>query len=195
MSEVASTGQTEATGATSAVKNGAPAAGVGCAEAFATLTREHYRLVYSIAYQVVRNATDAEDVCQDAFLKAYRSRDTVRDQSVVVGWLARIARNAALDHVRGRGRRKRLHDEVTEQAEATGALVQTKEQVHEDERERLRDAVADLPEAEALVVTLRFLEGMTPAKIAERLGEKPTTVRVRLHRALKRLREVLGDRS
>lgn len=161
---------------------------------FADLVREQYRLVYGVAYQVLRSPPDAEDAAQEAFLKAFRNRHTVRDPAVVVGWLARIARNAALDLGRRRGRQRRLKDEVAEQARAEAAHPRTDEHppVHEDERDRLRAAIAQLPKAEALVVTLRFLEGMAPKEMARRLGEKPTTVRVRLHRALKRLKTVLG---
>lgn len=164
---------------------------------FDDLVRDHYRLVFAIAYRVLGSAADAEDAVQNAFLKAFRARDTVRDAKASVGWLARIARNAALDVGRGRGRRKRLQNEATQQAEdaAKRRVARQPEAVHEDERERLREAVRALPDAEALVVTLRFLEGRSPAEIAEQLGEKPGTVRVRLHRALKRLRVSLGERG
>lgn len=155
------------------------------------LVREHYRLVYAVCFKVLRSATDAEDATQEAFLKAYRCLGDLRDPEVAVGWLCRIARNAALDRGRRRGRQGRLVAEVVEQAEVqarTRGPREEPEPVYDDERERLLAAVAELPEAEGVVVTLRFLEGLEPQDIAARLGEKPTTVRVRLHRALKRLR-------
>jgi RNA polymerase sigma-70 factor (ECF subfamily) len=159
---------------------------------FNKLVTAHYKLIFSIAYQVLGNARDAEDAVQNAFLKAYRSRASLRDPKVAVGWLCRIARNAALDLGRKRGRRGRLQDELTDRAEVEAEKnMRTPDAMESDEREQIRAAIETLPESEALVVTLRFLEGLTPGEIADRLGEKPGTVRVRLHRALKRLRETM----
>jgi RNA polymerase sigma-70 factor (ECF subfamily) len=163
--------------------------------AFRELVRAHHRLVYAICFQVLRRAEDAEDAAQEAFLKAYRNRAELRDRDTATGWLARIARNAALDAVRRRARRQQLADELTEREEERGeeaGAAPRAEPVFGDEKEKLARALGELSEEDGLVVTLRFIDGLTPQEIAGRLGEKPGTIRVRLHRALKRLREALG---
>ena len=157
----------------------APATGAGW---FDEAVRRHYPLVYAIAYQRLGRVQDAEDAAQDAFLRAFRGRQGLRDQSRTAGWLARIAYRAAADLGRRRPARSALPEE----------LPSFDRPPWDGEHERVQRAIARLSESDALLVNLRFMEGLKAVEIAEQLDEKPTTIRVRLHRALNQLRELLG---
>ena len=155
---------------------------------FEEAVRGHYRLVFAVAHQVLGSAADAEDAAQEAFLRAYRARAALAGgREGLEAWLIRIARNAALDIGRKKGRDKALRAHEAARARDPGGPPDL------DSHERLRAAIASLPEADAVVVTLRFVEGLSAPEIAGRIGDSAGAVRVRLHRALKRLRLVVDE--
>lgn len=157
---------------------------------FEEAVRRNYRLVFSIAYGVLGSARDAEDAAQDAFLRALRARDALAERGALEAWLGQIARNAALDLGRRRERERALVEKAAAHAFRKGEAAPPP---IEPDGDGLRAAIARLSEPEALVVTLRFLEGRSATEIAARLAEPAVTVRVRLHRALKRLRGIVGE--
>ena len=77
----------------------------GDADAFETLLRAHEKTVYNLALRMTGNPEDAEDMAQEAFLKAYRSIDAFRGESKFSVWLYRIVSNVCLDHLRRQSRR------------------------------------------------------------------------------------------
>jgi RNA polymerase sigma-70 factor (ECF subfamily) len=165
---------------------------------FEEAVRRHYRLVFSVALSALGRPGDAEDAAQEAFLRAYRARAQLEKCGSVASWLASIARNAAIDLARRRGREKAARE--SEAASPAAAGLREEKGARErpdvraeaaDEKARVRAAVADLPAHEAEVVLLRFVEGLPAAEIAARLGIEPVTVRTRLHRAIRHLRAVL----
>jgi RNA polymerase sigma-70 factor (ECF subfamily) len=143
---------------------------------------ENYALFYSVAYQVLRNAHDAEEAAQDGVLKAWDDIASLENPAAVVGWVARIVRNTALDF------KKKRRPELGH--EATFAVTPARDSggVHWDEREQLWDAVGRLPENQAVVITLRVKDGLGNGEIARRLGVSENVVRVRYHRGLENLR-------
>lgn len=146
---------------------------------------ENYPLFYSVAYQVLRNSHDAEEAAQDGVLKAWDDIATLENPAALVGWVARIVRNGALDF------KKKRRPEVGH--EATFAVTPGRDEgggrVHWDEREKLWQAVARLPENQAVVITLRVKDGLSNGEIARRLGVSENVVRVRYHRGLENLRQ------
>jgi RNA polymerase sigma-70 factor (ECF subfamily) len=124
---------------------------------------------------------DVDDLLQDVFVTALERLHTLRDTGAFGGWLAAIARNRATDHHRRRpALQTAVPDEVASRdgrpsAEALAALA----------------AIRALPAAYRETLTLRLVEGMTGPEIAERTGLTPRSVRVNLHRGMKRLRETL----
>jgi len=168
-------------------------------EWFDEAVRRHYRLVFSISYQVLGSARDAEDAAQEAFLRAYRARTSLETPGAAEAWLARIAHNTAADLGRRRGRDEAVRRVAADRARAaaedgaaSGPSIPNGG-ADEERQRRMRAAIGSLPEAEAVVVALRFLEGLSATEIGARLREEPGTVRVRLHRALKRLRAALPE--
>ena len=156
------------------------------------MVREHARLVYRVAYSVVRNHHDAEDVTQETFARVLRygkKIGEVRDQKT---WLARIAWRVAVD------RRKKLPEISLDDASNTVSELRTsianaEEVVLGSEMSQLLEAlISALPEQLRDPLTLSTVQEMSPSDIAEILRIKPSAVRSRLFRAREILREKLS---
>jgi RNA polymerase sigma-70 factor (ECF subfamily) len=160
----------------------------GDRDAFAALVDRYRRPVYALALQRVQQTADAEDVAQEAFVKAYRSLHTLREPLRFASWLYGIAMRCAMDYLRLRGRQPVMSDVVDIYAPAFYENQELRELV-----ETVMSALGELPDAQRLVVTLRYLEGLDPKAIAERLGESRLAVRSRLFKAMQVLRRRLAS--
>jgi len=156
------------------------------------MVREHARLVYRVAYSVVRNHHDAEDVTQETFARVLRygkKIGEVRDQKT---WLARIAWRVAVD------RRKKmpeisLDDATNTVSELRTSLASAEEVVLGSEMSRMLEAlISALPEQLRDPLTLSTVQEKSANDIAEILRIKPAVVRSRLFRAREILREKLS---
>ena len=166
----------------------------GDTRAFEQLVRIHQGIALRVAYLVVRNPTEAEDVTQDAFVKAYRSLGRFRDESPFRPWLLKIVRNEALNRVRSIKRRDQLAlraggDPVSGDA----ALSPEAEVMNSEEGRQLLALIDDLPEKYRSVVVHRYLLDMSEQETSQILGVPPGTVKSRTSRALERLRGALGE--
>ncbi len=146
---------------------------------------------------------DAEDVTQLVFVRASQALPDFRGESSIGTWLYRIARNAAADWLRSRSRSWVAQDAlVAEAADApTGVLGPDEASPPADEalirretQQCLHGVIAELPEAYRNVLALSELDGLPNAEIAEALGVSLATVKIRLHRARGRLRDMLTAR-
>ena len=151
----------------------------GDRDAFAALHERHAGMVHAILLARVP-ARDAEDLVQDVFLRALGSLHKLRDPATFGGWLARIARNRAIDYYRRRRDSAPMPDDVGHDALPTA-----------EAREALA-TIRTLPEAYAETLLMRLVEGMTGTEIAARTGMTPGSVRVNLHRGMTLLRGRLG---
>ncbi len=152
----------------------------GDEDAFNEIYRSYAPMVHGILLARVPY-DDVKDLVQEVFLAAYKHLDTVREPKALGGWLARIARNRAIEHYRSvKPGREDLPDEFSgrdeKKAEAMEVLA----------------AIRSLPDAYRETLVLRLIEGMTGNEIAERTGLKPESVRVNLHRGMDMLRSKLG---
>ena len=166
----------------------------GDTRAFEQLVRTHQAIALRVAYLVIRNPAEAEDVTQDAFIKAYRSLNRFRSGAPFRPWLLRIVRNEALNRVRSARRRDRLavqaaNDPVSGDAAPSPETVVLTEEAHR----RLLGIVDDLPERYRSVILHRYLLDMSENETSVILGVPPGTVKSRTSRALERLRGRLGD--
>lgn len=152
---------------------------------------ENQRLFYAIAYQILGDAHEAEDAVQASVCKGWSSLGELNDPSAVVGWVARITRHTAID-LRRKRRERATDDEELAALDPGAHDVPLAEQA--DEREVMRRLIAQLPDNQAIVITLRFYEGLDGPAIARRLGMTDNAVRVRLHRGLERLEQLLRNR-
>jgi RNA polymerase sigma-70 factor (ECF subfamily) len=161
----------------------------GDRDAFETIIRASSRGLFAVAYGVLQDRSEAEDVVQDTFVKAWKSRWRVRDPEKFPAWLATIARNRARDLARSR-HTVPLIDEL--EAVADGASANQDEQAREDYlSSRVYCALAALPETHRIAVTLRYFDALDYATIEETLGLTNGALRGILGRALQTMRKRL----
>jgi RNA polymerase sigma-70 factor (ECF subfamily) len=167
----------------------------GDSEAFGPLIRKHQQRVFSLVHHLVRRRDEVEDIAQEIFIKAFRAIRSYNFQSSFGTWLSRIATNHCYDYLRherasrvnfywqmGEDKQRELENNVESQPE---------EELDHEDRTVLRDLVDKLlsraPENDRTVLVLKELQDHSVEEIAEILKLKPTTVKVRLHRARKRM--------
>lgn len=152
--------------------------------AFEALVVRHEARLRRLAHGVLRDASLAEDVAQDAFLTAHRRAKSFRGEGSVRSWLCRIALNRARDELRRQKRRpeNELPDELDSGVEPQRAA---------DARWDLSRALSKLRPEHRLALVLREVEGMGYREIAEALGWPLGTVQTRVHRARLELRDAL----
>jgi RNA polymerase sigma-70 factor (ECF subfamily) len=146
-------------------------------------------LVFRVAYGVLRQRQDAEDVAQEAFARAFRRFSTLRDRDRFRAWLVRMTWRIAIDY--RRGSRRRL---AREDAAATGSIENHTAECDVLTRERssrLWAAIDALPEKLRVVIVLAAIEGHTVRDVAALLTIPEGTVKSRLFDARKRLQEQL----
>lgn len=158
----------------------------GEAQAFEELVRRYASLAVGAALRVTRDPALAEDAAQEAFWKAYRALPRYREESHFGAWLRKIAVRCALDLVR------RRRPEVGLEA-AEKHLVERREEKRHDDRNRLERALGRISALDREIVLGLSAEGRSVAEIAGELSMTPTTVRVRAHRARKRLARILTE--
>ena len=167
----------------------------GDSEAFRLLVERHSRALFRLAYRMTGNEHDAEDVVQEAFLKAYRSLDRFEERSQVSSWLYRIASNCAFDVLRRRQRRDSPVDslDVEDAAEPEGTLPGPDRLAEgSDVRRGLEQALERMSARERAAFVLRHFEGRSVREIEEALGLDTTAVKQSVCRAVRKARQVLA---
>ena len=161
-------------------------------EAFESLVRKYNRLGGAIAYAIVGDFHQAEDIVQEAFIKAFRALGTLRSPDRFKFWFAGLVRSRALDLLRER----RAHRvvpvaELPEGGVRPGEPSPEEVQIREEASHRIREAVDELPETDRLVVVLKHMEGLSYKEIAEVLDTTVSAVESRLFRARQVLKKKL----
>jgi RNA polymerase sigma-70 factor (ECF subfamily) len=154
----------------------------GDRDAFEMIIRTHSRTLFAIAYGILQNREEAEDVVQDALIKAWKTRWRVRDPEKFPAWLSTIARHRAHDIFR-----KRRTIPLEEALEP--AAVSQKDEPELDRQ--LHSALASLPELHRAAITLRYFEEMDYRSIENVLGLTDGALRGILGRALASMRKQL----
>ncbi len=162
----------------------------GDREAFGTLVRRYSRAAYAVALSVTGVPQDAEDVAQEALIVALQRLEECRKPDQFGGWLMTIVRNRS----KNLNRRESLRstDPIPETA-SDGRGDPVKHTERGELRQRILEAVEELPEVKREVVILHDLEGWKHREIAERLDLPVGTVRSHLHFARKTLRDSLAQ--
>jgi len=162
----------------------------GDGDAADLLVRRYYRAAFAVAMGVLGNRQDAEDVCQDAFVKVLDRLEDCRDAARVAPWIMTVVRNRALSH-HGYRKVRETSELLPEIAEAPDSPLRDVTNV--ELGDRLEAALAVLNPTQREVVLLHDLDGWTHSQIAEAM--KMTEIRSRQHLfvARKRLREELGE--
>lgn len=161
---------------------------------FNTIVEENSDFVYNVAYRMMGNAEDAEDVAQEAFISAYRARDRFRGDSKVTTWLYRITTNAALMRLRKEKRGRSLTRTGLDDVDIP-SLGETPEgtAVTSELGEKIREGIEMLqPDLRAAVV-LRDVSGLSNSEAADSLGITISSLKSRLHRGRILLRKHMSD--
>jgi RNA polymerase sigma-70 factor (ECF subfamily) len=164
----------------------------GSTEAFEELVRRHFRAAYAVALAILGNQMDAEDVCQDGFLKALERLDDCRNPDKFAAWIVQIVRNRARNY---RAYHK-VRDAVPLEFIVAGAQDDSARDVERSElRGRLEDALGTLSDVQREVVLLHDMEGWKHREIAQALRISEVSARQHLFVARKQLRESLGPQA
>ena len=167
---------------------------------YGTLVTRYRDYVYTIAVRIVGSDEDAEDVAQEAFVRAYRALPRFRGDSKFSSWLYRIATNRALTHLKRRRRRADAvdiesgsHVEAVVIDDGRSEAMSPELRVRDEEfRRAVRSAVLELPEQYRVVVTLFYLEERSYKEVVATLGIPMGTLKTHLHRARALLRDILA---
>jgi RNA polymerase sigma-70 factor, ECF subfamily len=159
------------------------------AREFEVRLTESSTLALRVAYSVVRNRSDAEDIAQEAFVRAHRAFSGLRDRDRFRAWLVRMTFRIALDWKRGHRRRGAWEDSAARLRPAFGNAEL--ELIDSDRAARLWAAIDMLPEKLRLVIVLAAMDGHRMKDVATLLGIPEGTVKSRLFDAKKRLQERL----
>jgi RNA polymerase sigma-70 factor (ECF subfamily) len=166
----------------------------GDTSAFGALVERYWNMIFALALTRIGDPVEAEDVAQESFIKAYSQLYTLRKPSRFAGWLSKIALQQSTNSVRRTIRCKTAFGYTAtsvEQLDQQPAQVNppglTDSQIH-----FIRHAVARMPEKFRQLVIMRFVAGLSAVQIAEKLGKRPGTIRVWLHRAYNILRKDLA---
>src|SRR5688572_20421716 len=168
--------------------------------AFAALVRKYRRRVYATAYHIMGNHGDADDVAQDAFIRAYRGLPSFDGRADLFTWLYRITINTALNHLRSKRRAAALGQGVTDAGGelSTVATAATEPTPHEwaavsETLRRVLIALSELSPTLRVTLALAAVEQLPYKTIADLLDIPEGTVAWRVNEARKQLRTRLGD--
>lgn len=163
--------------------------GRGDREAFARLYGLTRGAVYALALSLLRDAHEAQDVAQDAFVQVWERAPSYRPQGSPMAWLLTVARNLALSRLRQSGRQTTLDEE------AWNAIPAAAPDVSPEDRQVLQDALARLGAEERRIILLHAVAGLKHRETAQLLELPLSTVLSKYHRGLKKLRALMKGES
>ena len=166
----------------------------GDTSAFGEIVERYWNMIVALALTKMSDPTEAEDIAQESFLKAYSNLHTLQKPSRFAGWLSKIAIQQCTNSFRKSVRCKTAFgckatpvDQLDQQPAQVNPPGLTENQIH-----FVRNVVAQMPEKFRQLVIMRFVAGLSAVQIAEKLGKRPGTIRVWLHRAYNILRKDLA---
>jgi RNA polymerase sigma-70 factor (ECF subfamily) len=174
----------------------------GNGSAARALIKNNNRRIYRVARSILRDETEAEDVVQDTYLRAFANLATFRQEASFSTWLTRIALNLALERLRRRRSAPALDEMRSEFTDARSRVIPfpvaqpaspEADLARRQVRDLLEEAIDRLPDAFRLVFILRDVEEMSVEETAHYLSLKPQTVKTRLHRARRLLRAAFDE--
>lgn len=170
----------------------------GDEQAYRALYSRYCRVVYTLAYQMLGNHTDADEVVQETFIRVFKNIHRLRNTNSFNSWLYQIATNLSIDLRKVRTKRRMLPldecpDNISTFELATSKWVKNPSQVLENKEllKQITLAVEELPAQQKAVIMLHEVEGLSKKMISEILKCSLVTVRTNLHHARKKLRRIL----
>lgn len=173
----------------------------GSLSAFNKLVMAYQGTAYNVAYRVTGNREAAADACQDAFVKAYKAINQYKGGSFK-SWLLRIVTNTCYDHIRYKSRRPATSlDDITENPDEHNTKLVSRAESPEEHALRgelgdlIQQGINQLPEDQRVVLILSDVQGMAYQEIAEIINQPLGTVKSRLSRGRRRLRDFLLEQK
>ena len=153
----------------------------------------NYTLLMQVVMHIVYNQEIAEDLVQEAFERFYVKNISFPTMDEAKYWLLRVSKNLALNHIRRNKREIQLVEKVKKlPGETVNFFDSSKAVIEEEERRNVREAVISLPKNLRSVIQLKEYSGLDYKAIGKVLGISETNVKVRVHRARKKLEEILA---
>lgn len=163
--------------------------------AFEAVIRQYARLLFSQVHPILHDPAEAEDVVQDAFLKAYKYRVKLREPEKFKAWLLAIAKNLARDRLRKRSRIVQYAEDIAFLTMQAPCFDKPADRIEHDETKGvLADVLAELPDHHRLAVEMRYLRDYSHEQIQQELGLGAGAVRGILNRAMSGLRRIARSR-
>lgn len=156
----------------------------GDEEAFGEIVKRYQGFVYRQAWGYLQDDEAAKDAAQDVFVAAYKGITYLMNDSALRRWLYRICRNHCLNVIRRRKLEYKLHSETSNEVSSDAAL-----------RITIRDLISELNDPYREVIILRYYHDLTYEQIAQVLDISLSTVKIRLFRAKKMLKRMLGEKT
>jgi len=169
----------------------------GDPDAFRALVERHSVALFQLAYRMIGNEQDAEDVVQETFLRAYKQLDRFESRSGFGTWLHRIAANCSLDLLRKRKRHGEHESAVDlDSAEAipamsSGVMAPDQQVFHGEVRQKIESVMEELTPTERAAFVLRHFEGKSIGEIGNALGVGPGATKQSIFRAVQKMRRAL----
>ena len=153
---------------------------------------ENLRRIFGQIHRLVRNVADAQDLTQEAFIKAFQRQDQLKDEQKAAHWLSRIAHNTAIDFLRRNGRATfcEIEDAPEGQAESPEHVL-----LRSEHRNYLEDGLRLLSARERAALILRDVEGLPAEEVARLLGCSKATVRSHIANARMKFRRYIENRK
>ena len=166
----------------------------GDTNAFAYLVDNYKNMIYSLAYKMTKNREEAEEVSQDTFIKAYKNLDKFKGDSKFSTWLYRIAYHACLDSIK----KNKKHHNSFEINDITFNQIKSVENILEGierkERAKIMNVCLDkLPDEERSIIWMFYYDELSLKEIIEVTGLSEANIKVKLHRARKRLLAIVEE--
>ena len=164
----------------------------GNTAAFAVLVEKHSEMAFTIANKIVRSREDAEEIAQDAFIKAFQSLRSFKGDSKFSTWLYRIVYNAAISHTRRKKQDFTQLDERVVSDTTEDEIFENLDTLNAEQQSKLvNEAINKLPADESAIVTLFYLKENTIDDISQITGLSVSNVKVKLFRIRKKLHDEL----
>jgi RNA polymerase sigma-70 factor (ECF subfamily) len=155
-------------------------------EEFEMFIRSYQNMVFSVSARIVGNLTDAEDITQEVFIKAYARFKELRNSNTVGGWLKTVATNLSINHLNRYRGRWRFFSEQTEPVE-----IAVEPERENDRKEALELAIRKLPDAQRVPLVLFHFQEMSYEEIAEKLQVSLAKVKSDIHRGREMLKKLV----
>lgn len=167
----------------------------GDTRAFAVLVDRYKHMVFTLAAKILKNHEEAEEVSQDVFVKVFSALHTFKGDSKFSTWLYKIAYYRSLDYLKKQKRSLHTSSIDSDTEYHLSSMENSLDSLVADERKKIiKKAIDELPEADAVVITLHYYEELSLKEIAEIMHIEANTVKVRLFRSRKRLAGLLKNK-